>query len=86
MFLHRMYNQNSTSLDMKICSIDKSTGMLWEQVIAVASPTMSNYYVVNDLLSFGGLGDKLLAVTTSEDLNTQHFIYLIYMKGAGGTS
>ena len=47
---------------------------------------MNNYYVVNDLLSFGGLGDKLLAVATSEDLNTQHYIYLIYMKGAGGTS
>jgi hypothetical protein len=47
---------------------------------------LTNYYVVNDLLSFGGSGDKLLAVATNIDLTTANYMNLIYLKGAGGTT
>ncbi len=63
---------------MNINSISKSSGISWIQGIDISSPTLTNYFVVNDLLSFGGLGDKLLAVATNEDLTTTNYIHLIY--------
>ena len=45
---------------------------------------MSVCYTVNDMLSFGGSGDKLLAVATNIDLTTANYMNLIYLKGAGG--
>ena len=44
---------------------------------------MTAIYSVNDALSFGGLGDKLLQVVTNEDTKNPNYIYLIYLTGAG---
>ena len=71
---------------MCITSMLKSTGINWDECIDISSPTLTNYYVVNNLLSFGGSGDKLLAVATNEDLTNAHYIYLFFLKGAGGSS
>ena len=64
--------------------MEKQYGQSWNECIDVSSPTLTNYYVVNDLLSFGGSGDKLLAVATNIDLTTANYMNLIYLKGAGG--
>ena len=38
------------------------------------------------MLSFGGSGDKLLAVATSEDLINPNPMHLYYLTGAGGST
>ena len=47
---------------------------------------MSVCYTVNDMLSVGGSGDKLLAVATNEDTINSHSMHLYYFTGAGGSS
>ena len=37
------------------------------------------------MLSFGGSGDKLLAVATNEDLINSNAMHLYYLIGAGGS-
>lgn len=44
---------------------------------------MSVCHTVNDLLSFGGSGEKLLAVATNEDPTNHNFMHLYYFTGAG---
>ena len=44
---------------------------------------MSAYYSINDLISFGGSGDKLLAVATNEDPINTNYMNLYYFTGAG---
>ena len=38
------------------------------------------------MLSFGGLGNKLLAVATNEDIINTKYIHLYYFTGAGTSS
>ena len=47
---------------------------------------MNAIYSVNDALSFGGLGDKLLQVVTNEDTTTPDYMRLIYLTGAGASA
>ena len=35
------------------------------------------------MLSFGGSGDKLIAVATNEDPDNTNYMHLYYLKGAG---
>ena len=44
---------------------------------------MSVCFTVNDMLSFGGSGDKLLAVATNEDPINPDSMHLYYFTGAG---
>jgi len=38
------------------------------------------------MLSFGGLGDKLVAVATNEDTMNMYYMHLYYLTGAGTSS
>ena len=47
---------------------------------------MTACYTINDMLSFGGFGDKLFAVATNEDLINLNQMHIYYLTGAGGST
>ena len=83
MFFCRMHSLASTTSRMSIFSLNTITGSYWVEYIDSSWSTLSDYYSINDYLSFGGLGDKLLAVATNEDPINTNYMNLYYFTGAG---
>ena len=53
-------------------------------MIGLEDNTLTSFYTVNRMLSFGGnYGDRLLCVATNEDLANNYKILLIYVTNAG---
>ena len=83
MFFSYSYSNNSTLIQINIMSLDSSSGAAWSNNIITGSSTLFKNYSVNDILSFGGSGDKLLVVSTNEHTFTPNFMNIYYFTQAG---
>ncbi len=81
MFFSYIYNNDQTHIRINIMSLDISSGNFWSKYIITGSPTLSKFYSVNDMLSFGGSGGKLFVVSTNEDTVIPKLMHIYYFTG-----
>ena len=64
-------------------AFDKTTRNGWVFYLTISVSNLTAIYTVNDAISFGRSGDKLLQVVTNGDTINPNLMYLIYLFGVG---
>jgi hypothetical protein len=86
MFAFKQFSQSTTNIDLGWYAFDKTTWYVWVLHGLISVSNLNAIYSVNDALSFGGSGDKLLQVLTNEDTINPDYMRLIYLTSAGSSA